>query len=155
MKKYFLTVFTFIVSLASFGVSADGDRRLAEIDTLELSVGKVILSVDSYLRYDHSDTNPFGIAQAFVTFKEEYQKNIKTLSVDHRVNYFWAGLWHLGLQGGYLTEFEELVLRDCANEFIKKLEHYVQIDEKLQRNKTRLMLSKIVLNDLKRLNSSQ
>jgi len=152
MKNYFLIV---ILILISSNASAGGSDEFIEASILERSVGKIVLSVDSYLRYDHSETNPFGIAQAFVTFRDEYNKNIKPLSVENRVNYFWAGLWHLSLQGGYLTEFEELVVNDCANEFVEKLSHYVGIEEKLKRDKTRLALSKIILSDLKRLKNNR
>ena len=152
MKYYFLIG---ILALISSKAIALGSDKLAEASILEKSVGKVVLSVDSYLRYDHSETNPFGIAQAFLIFRDEYHKNIKTLSVENRVSYFWAALWHLSLQGGYLTEFEELVLNDCVDEFIEKLSHYVGIEEKLQRDKTRLALSNIVFNDLKILKENQ
>ncbi|WP_308366730.1 MULTISPECIES: hypothetical protein [unclassified Microbulbifer] len=154
MKNYIISVITSIAALAPLWVDAGEGKSPTEMSTLQSSIGKVILSADSYLRYDHSDTNPFGISQAFVIFKDEHQKNIKTLPVDQRVDYFWAGLWHLGLQGGYLTEFVELVSLDCADEFIKKLERYVKMEEKLQRNRTRLAIAKTILNNLKRLRAN-
>lgn len=143
-----------VILLFSIPLSAHADGKVnkqAEQEILERSLGKVILNADLHTRYEYSDTNPFGNAQAFVEFKKQYQKNIKNISVNLRVNYFWSALWHLGLQGGQLSQFEELVAMDCLDEFIEKLEQYVKIETNMQRNKTRLHLSSIVLDDLKRL----
>ncbi len=146
IRRYCICCFLLVSSF----VSAESSIDSSSVKRLETSVGKVLLSFNSHVRYDYSKSNPFGIAEPFSLFKKEYDENIKNLPVDYRVDYFWFALWYMGLQGGFMTEFQDMVAKDCLDEFVNKLEQFVSVESNLQRNKTRLRISKLVLNDLKR-----
>lgn len=133
--------FSFAICFLLLGISqaACSDSR----KVLEQSVGLVILSYDSHWRYDHDDLNPFGVANAFKIFEIEYEQNIKSLESVARVDYFWAILFHLELQGGYLSEFLDIVAKDSAvSLFIDKLDRFIAIESKLQHDLSSLNLAK-------------
>ncbi len=143
-----------LVILSFFFISAcNCNNENIFSNTVSLSVGKIISLSDAYHRYEYSDTNPFGEAQAFILFEEEYKKNIKSIPVEYRVKFFWSILWHLDLQGDHLTEFLKIIEEDCYKHFTDKLTFYIEREEKITRNKYRLKLSKGVLTSLERIHS--
>ena len=117
-------------------------------ELLESSVGKLLLLHDKKHSYQ-VDLNSFGSAEVYKEFLEIYNREIKSLPKDYRINYFWAGMWHFGFDGHYMSEFQELIMQDCGKEFIDRLQEYVNKEKKLKRYKSRLYLSEKVLEGLK------
>lgn len=109
-------------------------------ETLEISIGKLVLLHDKLFSYEN-DSNPFGAAEAFILFEQEYTNNIKTLPVEYRIKYFWASMWHLDFDGEYMERFQQIVYSDCGEAFLVKLNKYLSIESKLKRNTTRLYLT--------------
>jgi len=121
---------------------------------VEQSIGRLVVSHDEKFSYQY-DQNHFGLAKLAGDFRDTYYKNIQQLEVKYRIQYFWAAMWHLGFSGGEMGAFQELVLTDCGDEFIQKLEGYVAKETELNRSKRRLQLSKRVLFGLKKLQQHQ
>ena len=115
---------------------------------LENSLGQLILLHSKKFSYE-DDLNPFGSAQIYEEFLQLYETKIKTLPETERINYFWGSMWHLDFDGHYMAEFQALVMNDCGEGFIKKLEDYLEKERELQRYKSRLYLSERVLSGLR------
>ena len=125
----------------------------SETKIVEQSIGSLILSHDRKFSYSIDD-NSFGGELLFQEFKAVYLNKIKNLSEKHRLEFLWASMWHLGFDGHTMFEFQELILNDCGQAFINKLESFINKEEKLQRDKSRLYLSKKVLTGLVNIKNS-
>ncbi|WP_368457149.1 hypothetical protein [Microbulbifer sp. TYP-18] len=124
------------------------DRESSANKVVENAVGRIILTADAYSRYDYSETNPFGVAKAFIMFRDIYEQEIRQLAPRLRTDFIWSVMWHLDLAGGYLTEFIEIISEDDTSFFENKLKRYIAIEEKLLRHRTKLTKSKIILHGL-------
>lgn len=118
------------------------------MDILKKNIGELVLSHNKKFSYEN-DKNPFGGDIVFSEFKGIYQKNIKKLDERYRVNFFWFAMWHLDFDGHAMLEFQKLIKKDCGNAFIEKLERYIKVESQLNRNKSRLFLSKKVFEGLR------
>ena len=58
-------------------------------ELLESSVGKLLLLHDKK-HSDQVDLNSFGSAEVYKEFLEIYNREIKSLPKDYRINYFWV-----------------------------------------------------------------
>ncbi len=132
------------LSVISFACSANCDH----LHMLENNIGKLLLLHDEKYSYQ-IDLNSFGAAEIYNDFLEIYNINIKLMPKKYRINYFWFSMWHLGFDGHYMVKFQELIMQDCGEDFIDKLQKYVSKEQKLKRYKSRLYLSKKVLEGLK------
>lgn len=115
-----------------------------KLAVVENSIGKLIVLHDKDYSYQ-TGTNPFGSAKGYSEFIKLYNDKIKALSENHRVDYFWAAMWHLRLDGHSMEEFQKLIIADCGQSFISRLEYYIVTEQQLRRSKARLDLSKKVL----------
>ena len=118
-----------------------------EIIIVEQSLGKLIVSHDRKFSYSIDD-NSFGGELLFREFEEVYHRKIKLLHEKNRLDFLWASMWHLGFDGHAMFEFQTLILSDCGQNFIKRLESFIQKEEEFSRDKSRLYLSKKVLTGL-------
>ncbi len=113
-------------------------------DVLEVSIGKLVSLHDRHASYARGD-NPFGSAKTFVLFKELYVYVVSKESESVRSDYFWASMWHLGFDGDYMKQFQEIVYQDLGEKFIDRLQNYVDKESKFSRSETKLFLSQKVL----------
>jgi len=58
-------------------------------------------------------------------------------------------MWHLDFDGHYMEKFQSLIIKDCGDQFISKLYEYINKEQKLKRDKSKLYLSEKVLAGLK------
>ena len=137
--KSMIVAMMLTTSLSGCAAASSGEATV-----VQNSIGKLLLSHDEKYSYQN-DLNPFGSAVIFDEFIEVYNKNIKGLKKEERLKFFWSAMWHLDFDGHYMFQFQKLILDDCGEEFIKKLEDYIKKETELQRNKTRLYLSEKVL----------
>ena len=119
-------------------------------DILERNIGKLVLSHNQKFSYKN-DLNPFGTAMIHDEFEKTFDSEIKGLPVEDRVKFLWFAMWHLNFDGHGMMEFQELVVKDCGEPFISRLEKYIETESKLQRSKGRLYLSKKVLVGIKQI----
>ena len=131
--------------LAAYGLS---NPTIAQETLLENSIGKLVLLHNKMFAYT-KDKNPFGSAKVFVEFQSMYEQHIKHLDTEERVNYFWFGMWHLDFDGHYMMQFQRMIHKDCKEAFVERLNHYIQVESELDRNKSRLFLSQQVLKGIK------
>ena len=115
---------------------------------VEKNIGNLILFSDNQYSYQ-VDLNPFGSAKVYDEFQRIYNKDIKGLPEADRINFLWSSMWHLGFDGHYMEQFQEIVFLDCGDEFVSRLEKYINNESELKRNKTKLHLSKKVLEGLR------
>lgn len=141
MKNIILFV---LVVGALLGCSSNGKT------VLQRSIGELIISHDTRYSYQEG-SNPFGSTINFDEFVKIYRKDIEKLKVDLRIQYFWFGMWHLGFGGHNMYQFQELIIHDCGDEFIQRLDEYITTESELKRDKNRLYLSGKVLQGLKNL----
>lgn len=145
-REYLIFIALTMASVSSCATTKPNQD--AEAKVVETALGQLILRADSYARYDHGDSNPFGIAEAFVLFRETYQNEIRLLKPENRTNYIWSVMWHLDLDGGYLTEFIDIISKDDTSLLEEKLNRYISIEGKLKRNPVKLNKCKIILHGL-------
>lgn len=136
---------TYFVLCLLFGCATQDKQH---DDVLEISIGKLIILHDRQASYIEGD-NPFGSAKAFLLFKEEYESTISKKSESLRSDYFWFSMWHLGFDGDYMKQFQEIVYHDLGDHFINRLQMYVDKESEFNRSKRKLFLSRKVLHGLK------
>lgn len=73
----------------------------------------------------------WGDGEVWTFFFEEYEKNVKNLPVESRVEYLWFGMWFLELGADPGVQFTEIVIRDCPEEYSKKLRHFISRHKEL------------------------
>ena len=135
---------TLLFVLAHVGhVFASDDKFM-----VQNSVGKLVLFHDSKYSYQ-KDLNSLGSVEVFRELLKVYDKNIKNLPIPRRVDFFWSSMWHLELDGHSMVEFQKLVMKDCGEAFMKRLQIYIDKESELKRNKLRLSLSRKVLLGMK------
>lgn len=134
-----LLVITIGITSTAFSLTYD--------ETLKTSIGELMLLHDAKHSYQ-KDLNSFGSAEVYERFIEIYHQKIKNLPLEYRIDFFWAGMWHLSFDGHYMNEFQEVVMTDCGKKFIDRLQEYVRKEKKLKRYKSRLYLSEKVLEGL-------
>lgn len=115
-----------------------------EAGIVERAIGRLVVLHDKSFSYENGD-NPFGAAIVFEEFKSIYEGKISRLSTANRVDFLWAAMWHLDLDGHLMMQFQEIVVKDCAEDFIDRLEGYVEKESELGRHKDRLHYSVKVL----------
>jgi hypothetical protein len=130
-----------------FSLSISVCASSANRDILESSVGKILLSHDKMFRYASEDSG-FNHVVLYDEFSNIYKENIQSLAIGERIEYFWFAMWHLNFDGHIMMQFQELLIKDCGNEFILKLKDYIDKESVLIRNKSRLKYSKKVLREL-------
>jgi len=129
-------------------------EQLSENDILANSLGRLIIEHDQRHSYENG-LNPFGSAISYDEFVKIYQSDIQKLKINLRIKYFWSAMWHLSFDGHSMGQFQMLVLKDCGDEFIQKLDEYVAKETELKRDKGKLYLSNKVLLGMKRLASME
>ena len=142
-----LLLFVFLAVLCS---CASSSNAIDPAETVQQAVGELVISHDknaSYLEHD----NPFGSAVLFEEFIILYHAKIQGLSLEHRVNFLWAVMWHMDFDGHSMLEFQKIIANDCGVEFLSRLERYIDKEVQLSRNRSRLFLSQKVYVDLKEL----
>ena len=70
------------------------------------------------------------------------------------MRYFTSILWHVLPHGGYLTEFDEIVLDDCPDEFLAKINIIIEANAR-DNDKKRIALMRGVAQDLQLLLSQK
>jgi hypothetical protein len=138
---------TALVVLIALGGSACTNQARVESNAAEVSIGKLVSAHDRERRYDKGDGS-FGSSMIFAQLEKEYRVNVQTLPLDARVDFFWSSMWHLGFDGDEMAQFQDLLLADCGDAFIGKLEAYVAREKEFRRNASRLHLSEMVLKAL-------
>jgi len=146
MKIFLFAVFL-IISQSGYAIAASTDMEI-----VERNIGKLLLSHDEKFSYQNN-LNPFGSAIMLDELVSIYNGDIRVLNKDARIKFFWSAMWHLDFDGHSMLQFQKLILKDCGDEFINRLEKYVNTEAELKRNKTKLYLSKKVLVDLLNLKS--
>ncbi len=124
--------FIFIIGLLP--VSAHSSESKFDI---EKGMGQLIFLHDRLTSYEEGD-NSLGVAEVFILFKKQYMKNIRHLSEEKRIDYFWSALWHLRFDGHYMGEFLDIVHEDSGSAFLKKLDHFIEKERELDRSISRL-----------------
>ena len=141
MKK----LLTIIIILLSCGIANGSPKDKA---VLERAIGEILLFHNEKLSYQNGVFG-FAIDRIYNEFFETYNAKIKGLPVEDRISFFWFAMWHLEFDGHVMMQFEKLVEKDCGDQFIAKLEKYIETESKLQHYKRRLHLSKQVLIGIK------
>lgn len=121
----------------------------ADSETVEEAIGKLIVLHDKKFSYSQGD-NAFGVEELYQEFENIYQEQISHLELKDKLSFFWASMWHLGFDGHSMYKFQTLIANDCGGEFIRRLELYINREEQLQRDKSRLFLTKKVLEGLEK-----
>ena len=141
------TLIVMLIFLSQCGVAIAIPKGNA---VLERTIGELLLSHDQKLSYKNGPV-AFSVQIVSNDFFEAYDSRIKGLPVEDRVNFLWFAMWHLDFDGHLMMQFEELVVEDCAEQFISRLEKYIKTESKLQHDKDRLHLSKMVLVGIKQI----
>lgn len=120
----------------------------AQHTVLEASLGRLILLHDR--KHSHEDgVHPYWPFKIYQEFEKTFERDIKGLPVGQRVRFLWAAMWHLGFDGEPIQEFKRLVLRDCGDEFMAKLQKHISAGRDLNRGRYRLQLSETILRELR------
>lgn len=144
--RIFSSIFLLFVIMFSLCTYAGG-KDVSEDVVYAASLGQVMNEYDKFA-IDQNRKSPFGIAKVFSEFKKQYNDSVRNLSVEYRVRYFTSFLWHTFPQGGYLTEFEEIVLEDCPDEFLAKINIIIETNTR-DNDIKRIGLMRGVAQDLK------
>ena len=101
-------------------------------EKLERSIGKIVRLANKARSYEENGMHAFwGDGEVWTLFFEEYEKNVKNLPIESRVEYFWFGMWFLKLGAGPSEQFTELVSRECPEEYSRKLKHFISRHKEL------------------------
>ncbi len=142
MRKLSLIIVSFALQVACASSLIENEG------VVERSVGALLISHDR--KYSHDGgVNEFAGPMLYEEFQQVYDSKIRPLPEEERLQFLWAAMWHFGFDGHLMEEFQELVLDDCGDQFIDRLQRYVEVETELQRNKPRLYLSEKVLAGLK------
>ena len=117
-------------------------------EVVDRSIGALLISHDRKFSHDGGPT-AFAGEELYEEFQRVYESKIRPLPDAERLRFLWAAMWHLGFDGHPMEEFQRLVLDDCGDIFVDRLERYVKAESELQRDKSRLHLSMKVLAGLK------
>ena len=126
------------------GCTAISEDKAVYSESAAVSLGRLVILVDRHRSYE-MDENPFGSEKVFLSFKQEYETQIKQLHIEQRVDFLWGSMWHLSFDGDNMAEFQEIVAGDCGDVFVSRLKRYVETEKRLNRSKSRLFLSEQVL----------
>jgi len=146
VKKTRLTIAVVLLQAACALASAGSE------EIVDRSIGALLISHDAMFRHDGGPA-AFAGEKLYQQFRKAYEAEIKGLALEERFRFLWAAMWHLGFDGHAMEEFQELVLKDCGDLFIERLENYVKAESELQRDKSRLHLSQKVLAGMKKARS--
>jgi hypothetical protein len=138
-RRLLASVFCAFLACAAAGVAAAQDEVVAA------SLGKLILLHDGMLSYRNGPVAFATDRFYYEQFLPEYEEKIKGLAVESRLDFFWSGMWHLGFDGHLMEEFQSLILQDCGDEFVARLQSYVSQERDLGKSSNRLQLAEKVL----------
>jgi hypothetical protein len=143
--RFFLVL---LLALFQVGCASSG---VSEEKRLQRSIGSLLLYRDETFSYRKAEPTRMEHLMVFDAFRETYRDDIKDLSEEYRVQFFWTALWHIRFDGHTMHEFQRLVLEDCGDSFVKLTERYVSLASNIKSDKRHHFLMKAVLRDLTRL----
>jgi hypothetical protein len=138
-RRWLASVLCAFLACAPVGVAAAQEAVVAG------SLGKLILLHDAMLSYKNGPVAFATDRFYYEQFLPEYQEKITGLAVESRVDFFWSGMWHLGFDGHVMEEFQSLILQDCGDEFVVRLQSYISQERELGKSSSRLQLAEKVL----------
>ncbi|WP_444930503.1 hypothetical protein ACJJIF_01565 [Microbulbifer sp. SSSA002] len=143
-KNKFFVLFFWLVFIETVCAStAEEDRYIAEY-----SLGRLIFYHDQLVSYKDGGTNPFGTDKVYFEFEKEFEKAIRHLPENIRVDFLLSVFWHLGFHSSNQVEFQKLILSDCPEAFKERLKIFIDKESHLLRNERRLSRAKSLLNGL-------
>ncbi|MCB1591094.1 MAG: hypothetical protein KDI90_01455 [Alphaproteobacteria bacterium] len=124
LRRLILGFFLLLPITPQSALANQKDR--AHTDRLEQSIGKIVRIANRDRSYQENSAHAyFGDGRTWAAFFDEYEKNIKNLPVDNRVEYLWFGMWFLKFGANPGEEFTETVAKDCPEEFTLKLKKFI------------------------------
>ena len=146
-RRLYVKKLSLVIVLFSLQVAC-GSRFVGSEGVVDRSVGALLISHDRMYSHD-GGVNELAGPMLYEEFQEIYDSKIRPLPEGELLRFLWSAMWHFCFDGHLMEEFQELVLDDCGDLFIDRLERYVEVESELQRNKSRLYLSEKVLAGLK------
>lgn len=119
-----IPLFLLILIAPQIALAEQADPK--SLERLQMSIGSIVLEANRSRSYqDDLSQAGFGDGKTWAVFFDEYEKNIRDLPIDSRVEYLWFGMWFLKFGSHTGEKFTETVARDCPYEFTLKLRNFI------------------------------
>ena len=119
------------ITLLLFTTSCLSSGTTALEDQLALSIGRVILVHDEVWSYQSESYKTGGFAISKIIDKE-YEDKISKMPIKYRIDYFWAIMMHISLDGSFFEDFMLLVKKDCNKEFVDHIDQFLKKSKELR-----------------------